>query len=83
MEELRAREVVRSANNPTGDLAEYLFCVAFKWKQEGNFWQDFFDTYQSLPDWMKLAWLVVLPAFALGLWQCSCATAWPAGGLRR
>ena len=42
MEELRAREVVRSANNPTGDLAEYLFCVAFKWKQEGNFWQDFF-----------------------------------------
>jgi len=25
MEELRARNVLRSANNPTGDLAEYLF----------------------------------------------------------
>ncbi len=32
-----------------------------------NFWQDFFDTYQSLSDWMKFAWLVVPPAFALGL----------------
>ncbi|MEQ8451895.1 MAG: hypothetical protein RIB97_19685 [Nitratireductor sp.] len=32
-----------------------------------NFWQDFFDTYQSLSDWMKFAWLVVPPAFLLGL----------------
>ena len=32
-EELRARCIVRSANNPTGDLAEYLFCTAFGWKQ--------------------------------------------------
>jgi len=32
-----------------------------------NFWQDFFDTYQSLSDWMKFAWLVVPPAFALGV----------------
>ena len=32
-----------------------------------NSWQDLFDTYQSLPDWMKLAWLVVPPAFVLGL----------------
>lgn len=32
-----------------------------------NFWRDFFDTYQSLPDWMKFAWLVVPPAFLLGL----------------
>lgn len=32
-----------------------------------NFWQDFFDTYQSLSDWMKFAWLVVPPAFVLGL----------------
>ncbi len=31
-----------------------------------NFWQDFFDTYQSLSDWMKFAWLVVPPAFLLG-----------------
>lgn len=34
-----------------------------------NFWQDFFDTYQSLSDWMKMLWLIVPPAFALGaLW---------------
>jgi hypothetical protein len=36
MEELRARNVLRSANNPTGDLAEYLFCAAFGWEQENN-----------------------------------------------
>ena len=28
--------MLRSANNPTGDLAEYLFCAAFGWTQEGN-----------------------------------------------
>jgi hypothetical protein len=33
-EELRERNVLRSANNPTGDLAEYLFCKAFGWAQE-------------------------------------------------
>lgn len=32
-----------------------------------NFWQDFFDTYQSLSDWMKVLWLVVPPASLLGL----------------
>jgi hypothetical protein len=31
-----------------------------------NFWQDVFDTYQSLPDWLKALWLIVPPAFALG-----------------
>lgn len=36
MEELRARGVTRSSNNPTGDLAEYLFCKAFGWEQAGN-----------------------------------------------
>ena len=35
-EELRTRGVVRSANNPTGDLAERLFCVAFGWQQAAN-----------------------------------------------
>jgi hypothetical protein len=35
-EELRERGVVRSANNPTGDLAEYLFCRAFGWQQTPN-----------------------------------------------
>lgn len=32
-----------------------------------NFWQDFFDTYQSLSDWMKVLWLMVPPVFILGL----------------
>lgn len=31
-EELRRRKVLRSANNPTGDLAEFLFCRAFEWE---------------------------------------------------
>src|SRR5271156_1368529 len=35
-DELRERGITRSANNPTGDLAEYLFCEAFAWKQAGN-----------------------------------------------
>jgi len=35
--------------------------------QDYNFWQDFFDTYQSLSDWLKVLWLVVPPAFVLGL----------------
>ncbi|MCO6387801.1 hypothetical protein GTK01_12355 [Aliihoeflea sp. 40Bstr573] len=35
-EELRDRGIVRSANNPTGDLAEYLFCRAFGWQQAPN-----------------------------------------------
>ena len=35
-DELRTRGITRSANNPTGDLAEYLFCKAFGWKQAGN-----------------------------------------------
>lgn len=35
-EELRRREILRSSNNPTGDLAEYLFCRAFGWKRFGN-----------------------------------------------
>ena len=35
-EELRTRGITRSSNNPTGDLAEYLFCKAFGWSQAGN-----------------------------------------------
>jgi hypothetical protein len=35
-DELRTRDITRSANNPTGDLAEYLFCKAFGWEQAGN-----------------------------------------------
>lgn len=35
-EELRVRGVTRTANNPTGDIAEYLFCKAFGWVQADN-----------------------------------------------
>jgi len=35
-EQLRERGIVRSANNPVGDLAEYLFCQAFGWAQAAN-----------------------------------------------
>ncbi len=34
--ELRERGVIRSENIPTGDLAEFLFCRAFSWRQEPN-----------------------------------------------
>lgn len=36
LDELRIREIVRSANNPTGDYAEWLFCRAFGWEQAAN-----------------------------------------------
>lgn len=35
-DELRSRGITRSSNNPTGDLAEYLFCKSFGWTQSGN-----------------------------------------------
>jgi len=35
-DELRERGITRSSNNPTGDLAEYLFCKAFGWDQAAN-----------------------------------------------
>ncbi len=35
-DELRDRGITRTSNNPTGDLAEYLFCKAFDWNQVGN-----------------------------------------------
>jgi len=35
-DELRRRGITRSANNPTGDLSEYLFCKTFGWTQAGN-----------------------------------------------
>jgi hypothetical protein len=35
-DELRARGITRSSNNPVGDLAEYIYCKAFGWKQAGN-----------------------------------------------
>ncbi len=34
--ELRARKVVRTANNPSGGLAEYLFVKAYGWAQAEN-----------------------------------------------
>jgi len=35
-DQLRERGITRSSNNPTGDLAEYLFCKAFGWTQAHN-----------------------------------------------
>jgi hypothetical protein len=35
-DELRKRDIIRSSNNPTGDLAEYLFCEAFGWERARN-----------------------------------------------
>jgi hypothetical protein len=35
-EELRARGITRTSNNPTGDLAEFIFCKAFNWTQAVN-----------------------------------------------
>lgn len=35
-DELRSRGITRTSNNPTGDLAEYIFCKAFAWTQAGN-----------------------------------------------
>lgn len=35
-DELRERGITRSSNNPTGDLAEYLFCKAFQWSRADN-----------------------------------------------
>jgi hypothetical protein len=36
LEELRDRDILRSSNNPTGDLAEFLFCRAFGWDRKDN-----------------------------------------------
>ncbi len=33
LDELRARDIVRSTNNPVGDYGEALFCEAFKWRR--------------------------------------------------
>jgi len=34
--ELQSRGITRTCNNPTGDLAEYLFFKAFGWVQSSN-----------------------------------------------
>lgn len=36
IEELKTRQLVRTSNNPVGDLAEYLFCKAFGWERAEN-----------------------------------------------
>ncbi len=35
--------------------------------EDYHFWQDFFDTYQSLSDGTKALWLIVPAGFLLGL----------------
>ena len=36
MDELRRRDIVRSANSPISDLAEVICCRAFNWTRAGN-----------------------------------------------
>lgn len=36
LNDLRKRGIVRSANNPVGDLAEHIFCLCFGWEQAAN-----------------------------------------------
>ncbi len=36
MEEMRRRGIARNENNPTGNLAGFLFCAAFSWQQAPN-----------------------------------------------
>lgn len=40
LEELRARNVIRTESAPTGDYAEYLFCKAFGWQQSDTAHRD-------------------------------------------
>lgn len=62
-EELRRRGVIRSSNNPVGDLAEYLFCRAFGWKQAPNSMRDADATDSDhLPRWLRFVHDNVLAA---------------------
>ncbi len=36
LEELRCRGIARNENNPTGNLAEFLFCRAYDWQRASN-----------------------------------------------
>jgi len=36
LDELRRREILRSANSPISDYAEVLYCRAFGWTRAGN-----------------------------------------------
>jgi len=36
LDELRSRDIIRSANNPLSDYAEVLFCKAFSWTRLNN-----------------------------------------------
>ena len=45
--ELRRLGVLRTENNPTGDLAEYLFCRTFGWEPSGNSQKGFDATYED------------------------------------
>jgi hypothetical protein len=51
--ELHERGILSSANNPTGDLAEYLFCTAFKDWKRANKSQANFDAIGPAPTEFK------------------------------
>ena len=53
MDELCRQKIIRTANNPIGDLAESLFCTAFPdWKQERNS-RAGYDAISPTPDKSK------------------------------
>ena len=52
-DELLGREIIGTRNNPTGDLAEHLFCKAFpRWKPADNS-QKGFDAIGPAPDKLR------------------------------
>ncbi len=47
--------------------------------EDYNFWADLLDTFQSSAEWVKALWLIIPPAFLLGLiWLFSRRRATPA-----
>ena len=64
--------LVRLTNSPAARVASLVAVLFLRMgsaaqMENYNFWQDFFDTYQSLSDLTKVLWLVVPPASLLGL----------------
>ncbi len=66
-----AIDSVRFTNSPTARdfslVVVFLTNGSYKKMANYSFWSDFFDTYQSLSDFMKILWIVVSPLFILGL----------------
>ncbi len=48
-------------------VADFFNFGEFYAMENYNFWQDLFDTYQSLSEIIKILWLIVPPMFILAL----------------